>query len=177
MSALEKKLNAQQNRLSKVLREQYGQALEGLDEGATALEHKTSVEQRAALFDGYETTLRNGTTRGVTEEDVEAVGNFHRDLLVSHRYVSGEISNERLLANDKLDSFGVNNDVLHGLTIGAKTYRPGKEEGDQDTEFGFISRGFDLDEGSKAVDDHLKSLRKKLTGKKKADDGADDKAA
>lgn len=132
---------------------------------------KIDDEQFVSLINDYSTTLASGTERGITVEDVEAVGNFHRDIHSGVRLITAEAGVEYLENNQDADSFKMSFELPqvagHGLSTTAAFYRPGKEE-ETSQDYSAITRTWTASADDKLIDDHLAALSVRLkSGKKK----------
>jgi len=127
-------------------------------------------EQLGKLTADYATTLLDGTERGVSMGDLEAVGNFHRDLHSATKVINSEAGVPYLEANKDDDSFKTTFNLPevagHGLSITAAVYRPGKEE-EGDNSYSSVTRSWTSSEDDKFIDAHLLALAGKLMSKKK----------
>lgn len=119
----------------------------------------------AALTD-YRTVTDLGE-RGVSFDDIQAVGNFRRDLQSASRVFTGDTGLPYMEANAEADSyrFTVNNEEL-GLSVQSAFYRPGREE-QGNTNFVSITDQWEGSDEDKAIEAHLKGLTKQLAGVKK----------
>lgn len=122
---------------------------------------EVSEEQFGKLVNDYETVLKDGTERGITLGDFEAVGNFQRDLHTATRVIAGEVGIEYLEKNDDQDSLKLTMKLpeiaSHGLTITGAAYRPGVDE-ETSQDYSAVTRTWGGSEDDKAVDAHLKAL-------------------
>jgi hypothetical protein len=118
-----------------------------------------------ALTD-YRTVTDSGE-RGVSIDDLQAVGNFRRDLQNATRMFAGDNGVTHMETNAEADSFRftVNNEEL-GLSVQAAFYRPGREE-QGNTNFVSITDQWEGSDEDKAIEAHLKGLTKQLAGTKK----------
>lgn len=126
-------------------------------------------EQLGKLTADYATTLVDGTERGVTMGDLEAVGNFHRDLHSATKVINSEAGVPYLEANKEADSFkttfALPEVAGHGLSITTAVYRPGKEE-EANNSYSSVTRTWNSSEDDKFIDEHLAGLAAKLKGGK-----------
>lgn len=134
----------------------------------TAAEHTVKDKEGEAgkalgtLLDGYTTVLRDGTERGVTAQDIEAVGNFKRDVAPVHRLVSGELGYGYMKENSDSDRYKNTLDLGPDLQLTAVHFRPGKELTTEET-YSAITENYDKTDDFKAVSAHLAALAKSLT--------------
>lgn len=114
----------------------------------------------------YRTTTAKGE-RSVSVDDIEAVGNWRRDMQNAVRMFGGDNGVEYLEEHTDSDSFRVTlNTEDNALSIQAAFYRPGKEE-QGNTNFISITDQWAGSEEDKAIENHLKGLTKRLAGGKK----------
>lgn len=123
-------------------------------------------DQLVKLTEGYETTLSNGVTRGVTVEDYEAVGNFNRDLHDATKLLTGQVGSKFLKENEEEASFKMSvklPDVAgNGQTITGAFYRPGEDEKDNSDNYTAVTTSWNQSADGKAIDEELAGLRKAL---------------
>lgn len=130
------------------------------------LEITLSNEKLSAGLVEYKTVTDLGE-RGVSYDDIQAVGNFRRDLQNASRVFTGDTGLPYMEANAEADSyrFTVNNTEL-GLSVQSAFYRPGREE-QGNTNFVSITDQWEGSDEDKAIEAHLKGLTKQLAGTKK----------
>lgn len=128
-----------------------------------------TVEQATELTDNFTTTLHDGTERGVSLGDLEAVGNFERDVRSGVKVITHERGIPFLSDNAEVDSFKLSvrfpEIAGHGLSVTNAVYRPGKEDEDNNT-YEAVTRSWTSSEDDKAIDEHLLGLAAKLKGAK-----------
>ena len=126
-------------------------------------------EQLNTLTADYSTTLLDGTERGVSMGDLEAVGNFNRDLHSAVKVINSEAGVPYLEKNGDEDSFKTTFSLPevagHGLSVTAAVYRPGKEDEDSNN-YSSVTRSWNSSEDDKIIDEHLLGLAAKLKGGK-----------
>lgn len=130
---------------------------------------KVTEEQFGEFVGNYETTLADGTVRGVTLGDYEAVGNLDRDMHSIGKVLTNERGVDFLNDNQEADSFKLTIQLPevagHGRSITTAVYRPGKEDEDSNN-YSAVTRSWNSSEDDKAIDEHLLGLAAKLKGGK-----------
>jgi len=105
--------------------------------------------------------------RGVSVDDIEAVGLWRRDLQNATRMFGGDNGVEYLEEHADADSFRITvNTEDNALSVQAAFYRPGKEE-QGNTNFISITDQWAGSDEDKAIENHLKGLTKRLASGKK----------
>lgn len=127
-------------------------------------------DQFEQLVSNYSTTLGNGEERGVTTGDIEAVGNFHRDMHSAVRLLAGQEGSKFLEGNQDEDSFKLSFNLPevagHGLSVTSAFYRQGDDEKDNSANYSAVTRSWNSSEDDKAIDAHLLDMRVRLKSKK-----------
>lgn len=147
--------------LNAKLSPRYTQAFEAAP-ASSEITVTTSPEELTALLDKYETTLADGTVRGVTAQDLEASAHFRRDMTNAHNHVAGSLGYARMQEQADIDSVVVTTHLAPYLSLTTGVYRPGKElEGEE--HYTSITDNFTEDDDFKAMREHLKSLSDAFT--------------
>lgn len=127
-------------------------------------------EQFSKLVENYSTTLTSGEERGVSVGDIEAVGNFHRDVHSATRLLAGEEGSKFLESNADEDSFKLSFKLPevggHGMEATGAFYRQGEDEGDNSASYSAVTRKWNGSEDDVNIDAHLMDLRVRLKSKK-----------
>jgi hypothetical protein len=111
----------------------------------------------------YRTTTSVGE-RAVTVDDIEAVGNFRRDLQNATRMFAGDTGLTYMQTNEDADSYRITvNTQDNALSVQSAFFRPGKEE-QGNTNFVSITDQWTGSDEDKAIENHLKGLTKTLAG-------------
>lgn len=128
---------------------------------------KLDRDQTIELLDGYTTKVSDGTERGVSIGDLEAAGNFRRDMQNAGRVLTGDFGHDTMLADPECSDVRLSVEIEPlGTTIESAFYRP--KQGEQaSTNFVSITDEWDGNDDDKAIEAHLKKLTQKLSGYKK----------
>lgn len=155
------KYSSAMTNLAAKLRDRYTEAFEAAPT-AGELTVDFSADQLNQVFDGYTTTLRDGTERGLTAQEFEAASNFRRDFSNAHSLVAGELGYARLESSADLDSVMLTANLTPSLSITSGTYRPGQELAGEES-YTSLTDTFTEDADFKAMRETLKGLSEKFT--------------
>ena len=162
--ALEKKLSAGTAHLMAALRVRIDKELDG-EPMRGDMETTMDNTELADMLEGYRTTTTIGE-RAVSVDDIEAVGNFRRDIQNAVRVYAGDVGHDYMVAHQDADSYRLTLSTQdNALSIQSAFYRPGREE-QGNTNFISITDQWAGDDEDKAIEAHLKGLTKKLAAGK-----------
>lgn len=162
--ALEKKLSPGTQALMSQIRKSVKEHLGEEGEMVGDLEISWDKPKLEDALINYTTTTDIGE-RGLSFDDIQAVGNFRRDLQNATRAYAGDTGSEFMTANANSDSFRVTVDNPSiGVSVQAAFYRPGREE-QGNTNFVSITDEWEGNDEDKAIEEHLKALTKGLVKK------------